>query len=236
MAQWALASTTDADDVHGMPTSSLDLGLSSFHPNYDPASALEANCPMCRTHTAATPDRALDAQLEARYPRTYQERKADKEVARGIRTGSDGGEGVLVLIGNRHQLEADAGDGNAHDWTFFVRVSRPELVDRVVVELHPTFRRHTLVLREAPFEVRRLGWGTFVIQAEIWLKSPWQWMHEGRTEGTRALELEWELDFHGRGRQGRVQGRVRRGGGAADAGDATAGRVLRNRTLPQAPT
>jgi hypothetical protein len=225
MAQWASTSTTS-----NISHSSLDLDLTPFDPNYDPAYDLEANCPMCRTPTTASPDDTLAGQLEARYPITYQERKIEEEVERGVRVGAGGAEGVMVLIGNRHRLERGrTEDANQHDWTFFVRMSRPDLVDRVEVYLHPTFRPPRLTLRRAPFEVRRLGWGTFNIEATIWLKEGWAWVKEGSREKERFLELDWVLDFEGRGRQGRVRGRViRTDAGGEGVGEEQEGRVLRS--------
>jgi hypothetical protein len=130
MAQWADASST-TDIEH----SSADVELENFDPNYDPSYDLEANCPMCRSHTTAAPDMALATQLESKYPTTYAERRVEEEVERGSRVGQDGVEGFMILIGNRHKLVRAAEDDNQHDWTFFVRMSRPELVKEVRIDL-----------------------------------------------------------------------------------------------------
>lgn len=204
MAQWA-----DASSTNQIEHSSLDINLADFDPNYDPSYDLEANCPMCRTHTTASPDRALARQLERKYPVTYAERKVEEEVERGSRIGEDGVEGVMILIGNKHRLIRGADDDNEHDWTFFVRTSRPDLVKEIRVYLHPTFRPPRLTLRNPPYEVRRLGWGTFTIEAEIVLKSPYSWVVDNAGTVQSALELTWELDFEGRGRQGRVRAKVK---------------------------
>ena len=64
-----------------------------------------------------------------------------------------------------------------------------EFIEQVVVHLHPTFRPSTLVLSEpGNFRVRRLGWGFFVVHAEIMLRPEW---------GGRTLALHWLLDFEG---------------------------------------
>ena len=133
MAQWADASSTSQIEV-----SSSDVELAEFDPTYDPAYDLEANCPMCRTHTTAAPDAALAKQLETQYPTTYAERRVEEEIDRGSRVGQDGVEGIMILIGNRHKLVRGAEDANQHDWTFFVRTSRPELVKEVRIELVST--------------------------------------------------------------------------------------------------
>jgi hypothetical protein len=41
----------------------------------------------------------------------------------------------MFLIGNKHKLLRGSEDANQHDWTFFVRASRPELIQEVRVDL-----------------------------------------------------------------------------------------------------
>lgn len=130
MAQWADASSTSQ-----IEHSSLDVELEDFDPTYDPTYDLEAGCPMCRTHTTALPDATLADQLATKYPATYAQRKVEEEIERGSRVGVDGVEGIMILIGNRHKLLRGAEDDNEHDWTFFVRTSRPELVKEVRIDL-----------------------------------------------------------------------------------------------------
>lgn len=138
MAQWA-----DASSTHQIEHTSWDVDLRDFDPNYDPTYDLEANCPMCRTHTTAAPDETLARQLERSYPMTYAERRVEEEVERGSRVGQDGVEGIMILIGNKHRLVKSSGDANQHDWTFFVRTSRPELVEEVRVELVRLFEDYS---------------------------------------------------------------------------------------------
>jgi hypothetical protein len=232
MAQWASASQTVP-----MRPSSLDLDLRDFDPHYDPtedpADDLEARCPMCRTPTIAHPDVALARALDAKYPQTSAERRTEVAAARAPSSG-EGVENVAILIGNRHQLVGGAdGPGNKHDWTFFVRLSRPDLVSHIKVDLHPTFRPPALVLRDPPFEVRRLGWGYFSIAATVVLKEGWEWIGGSEVRGELsdrkgALALAWMLDFDGHGKQGRVRVGVRRVARYADeAADSGADSPLR---------
>ncbi|KAF1850772.1 uncharacterized protein K460DRAFT_361541 [Cucurbitaria berberidis CBS 394.84] len=205
MAQWA-----DASSTNNIEHSSLDINLADFDPNYDPSYDLEANCPMCRTHTTASLDQALARQLERKYPATYAERRVEEEVERGSRIGEGGVEGVMILIGNKHRLIRGSEDANEHDWTFFVRTSRPDIVQEVRIYLHPTFRPPRLTLRNPPYEVRRSGWGWFTSEAEIVLKEPYSWIIDNAGTRQSGLELTWTLDFEGRGRQGRVRTKVKR--------------------------
>jgi hypothetical protein len=130
MAQWA-----DASSTNHIEHSSMDVNLADFDPNYDPTYDLEANCPMCRTRTAAAPDKTLARRLERTYPATYAERRAEEEIDRGVRIGQQGVEGVMILIGNKHRPRRGADDANEHDWTFFVRTSRPDIVQEVRINL-----------------------------------------------------------------------------------------------------
>jgi len=72
-----------------------------------------------------------------------------------------------------------------------------------------------LIVRSPPYEVRRLGWGIFTIYANLILKAGYSWVSseaedtlDGGVKG--KLPLEWELDFIGRGSQGRLRLKVRR--------------------------
>ncbi|KAF9729174.1 hypothetical protein PMIN06_000079 [Paraphaeosphaeria minitans] len=216
MAQWASASQTVP-----MHPSSLDMDMRDFDPDYDPTHDLEARCPMCRTLTTAQADAPLARALEAKYPQAYAERRSEEDAAR-IPVSGEGVENVAILIGNRHALVGGGDEpGNKHDWTFFVRLSRPDLVSHVKVNLHPTFRPPSLILRDLPFEVRRLGWGYFSIRATVVLKEGWEWIGGSEVRGELsdrkgALELGWTLDFGGDGKQGRIRAGVRKIGGYAD--------------------
>ncbi|PZC90909.1 YEATS multi-domain protein [Pyrenophora tritici-repentis] len=220
MAQWADTSSTTR-----IEHSSLDVHLADFDPNYDPTYDLEANCPMCRTHTTAAPDAALAAHLEKEYPVTYAARRVEEAVERGGVVGQDGVEGVMILIGNTHKLVRHAGDANEHDWTFFVRMSRQDIIKEVRVELHPTFPRPRKILRNPPYEIEARGWGTFTIAATIVLKSPYCWLVGDTAQ--EGLDLTWLLDFDGSGKQGRVRAKVRRVEEAVEA--EPGGRRLRLR-------
>ncbi|KAF2025663.1 hypothetical protein EK21DRAFT_10197, partial [Setomelanomma holmii] len=215
MAQWA-----DVSSTNRIEHTSLDVNLTNFDPNYDPMYDLEAGCPMCRTHTTASADNVLAKKLEKKYPTTYAVcREKDRK---GNRARDSPPEGVMILIGNKHRLVRGAEDDNQHDWTFFVRISRPELVQEVRVKLHPTLHPPRLVLRDPPYEVRQLGWGWFTIEAEIVLKEPYSWTIDNSGTRQPGLELSWLLDFEGRGRQGRVRAKVKKSeGDALEADRAT---------------
>ncbi|KAH8664560.1 hypothetical protein BX600DRAFT_512579 [Xylariales sp. PMI_506] len=192
---------------------------------FDAVSDLEARCPMCRTmtRTSANPERA--ARLARSYPRTYAEREAEiaSEGGAGGEYGGEGGSGsrgvqtITVYIGNRHRLLEAAQEGdhaqNRHEWTFFVRPSRTDIVEEIQMHLHPTFRPSSVVRQRSPYQISRVGWGAFAVTAEVVLKPGYAWVSEdardspdGAAKGT--LPLEWMLDFDGFGGKGSM-GRCR---------------------------
>jgi hypothetical protein len=141
--------------------------------------------------------------LEKKYPAAYAERREQElEAKRQRQMGIDGVEKMTIVVGNRHRLtstEPGAVGSNRHDWTFFVKFSKPELVRSVKVRLHPTFRRPEIPLSSQPFEVRRLGWGVFAIRATVELNAPYHWVEDGataRVSRSRSMtSLDWMLQF-----------------------------------------
>ncbi len=66
-----------------------------------------------------------------------------------------------------------------------------------------------------PYEIHRLGWGIFTIYVNVILKAGYSWMSseaEDAPDGGKKgkLPLEWTLDFHGRGSQGRCRLKVKK--------------------------
>lgn len=82
-------------------------------------------------------------------------------------------ETVQLIVGNAHQLVLPTDSSqNAHLWKVFVRQAdnTTTLIDQVEFKLHPTFTPSSVVVRKAPFEVERLGWGTFDVGVHVkWL-------------------------------------------------------------------
>lgn len=80
-----------------------------------------------------------------------------------------------LQYGNRHSL-VNVGS-NGHNWTAFVSLNDDRLdisnyVERVVFQLHPTFKNPTREVTSAPFKLACLGWGTFEIGITVFWK-PW---------------------------------------------------------------
>jgi hypothetical protein len=88
-------------------------------------------------------------------------------------------------------------------------------------------------MRRPPYEVRRLGWGTFTLEAEVVLKEPYSWVLDNTGTRQAGLELTWTLSFEGDGRQGRVRAKVKK---MQETPPADARRILRSgRAATSAP-
>lgn len=126
MAHWADVSVTSQ-----MPIVDVDEEPADFNA----VSGVEARCPMCRTLTSASLDSPRAEQLATKYPRAWQNRHVEEQADRG--KGTSGGEiqTITVYIGNRHVLTQDAEDDNVHEWTFFVKPSRTDIVEEVQIFL-----------------------------------------------------------------------------------------------------
>jgi hypothetical protein len=209
MATWAstsLAAPMTVVDVDSEPVP------------FDAVSDLEARCPMCRTMTSALPDAQRDETLRSKYPHTWTQRQ--REAAAENHTELSGSiQTITVHIGNRHTLVPSRANGlaeNQHEWTFFVKPSRTDIIEEVHIHLHPTFRQNHIVRTRPPYAISRLGWGFFTITASVVLKAGYSWVSEdaldspdGAVKG--SLPLEWTLDFDGfggKGSMGRCQLKV----------------------------
>ncbi|TKA74242.1 hypothetical protein B0A55_05695 [Friedmanniomyces simplex] len=206
MATWA--------DV-SLATSMRIVSVDEKPRDFDSATGLEAKCPLCRTQTSASLDAERSELLQSKYPRTYSERQAEET------EGEAGGESIQTItlnIGNRHALVTPTdGSANMHDWTFFVKPSRTDIIEEVQILLHPTFRPSHIIRSRPPYEIRRLGWGYFTITAAVILRAGYSWVSsdaEPSLEGVQngMLRLEWGLDFArfgGKGAMGRCRLKVR---------------------------
>ncbi|EME46747.1 hypothetical protein DOTSEDRAFT_70667 [Dothistroma septosporum NZE10] len=203
MAHWADISVT---------TQMIIVDVDEEPAAFDAVAGLEAKCPMCRQQTSARLDSTRQGQLNTAYPRTSSTRRIEEEKD----AHEDEIQTMTIYIGNKHQ-QVEAIDANEHDWTFFVRPSRPEMIEEVHIDLHPTFRPPRIIRGRPPYDVRRTGWGSFTITANVILKAGYSWVSgdalnspDGALKG--MLPLEWTLDFSGfcgRGSMGRLKLKIK---------------------------
>ena len=172
----------------------------------DAATGLEARCPMCRTQTSAFDDDARARELEEKYPDLYSERQSQEQEDEG---SQEGVQAITVYLGNSHSTvhPPESQPSNRHQWTFFVRPSRSDIVEEVHIHLHPSFRQNHIIRTRPPYSVQRLGWGYFTILARIILKAGYSWLSndaedspDGAVKG--MLTMEWSLDFESFGGTG----------------------------------
>ncbi|KAH0009053.1 hypothetical protein KCU78_g10928, partial [Aureobasidium melanogenum] len=214
MAHWADVSMT----------SQMTILAPSSSPQIFAGEDTEARCPMCRTPSSATPNPTLANQLSQKYPIAYKSREAEEATEQDPNAGRI--ETLTLCIGNSHKLISPTPESshNVHQWTFFVRPSRTDIISSVEIQLHPTFRPPHIHLSQPPFEIRRKGWGYFVITTHVILKRGWSWVSEDavevpfRGDGAKGkLPLDWTLDFDGfdgKGSMGRCRLKVRKEGRA----------------------
>ncbi|THV76155.1 hypothetical protein D6D29_08544 [Aureobasidium pullulans] len=211
MAHWADVSMT----------SQMTVLAPSSSPSMFSGADTEARCPMCRTPTNATQTSDLAAQLQQKYPIAYPARAAEETTEDDPNNGTI--ETLTLCIGNSHKLISPGPDShNMHEWTFFVRPSRRDIISGVEIQLHPTFRPPTIYCKSAPYEIRRKGWGYFTITVSVDLKKGWSWVSEDAEEvpfrgddAKARLLLDWTLDFaghEGKGSMGRCRLKVRKEG------------------------
>lgn len=134
MAHWADVSAASAH----MTIVPLTAATADAHPMRDAHPGLvEARCPMCRTVTTAARDAARERELRGRYPAGWAEREREEGVGEGGAETAGDVETVTVFVGNTHKLlqDEDEGGGNRHEWTFFLRLSDEQVVEKVQILL-----------------------------------------------------------------------------------------------------
>jgi len=60
---------------------------------------------------------------------------------------------------------------NKHSWNLKLEDGAHKFVDHVTWILHPTFKDPKVRCSEPPYEIRRIGWGTFIVEVKIVLKN-----------------------------------------------------------------
>lgn len=105
---------------------------------------IETGCPMCRTPTTATLDRVREAALQRQYPTSYQARHVEEQTAAEA-DFVDSVETLTLYIGNEHHLirPDHPHSANKHQWKFFVRPSRTDLIEEVQMFLVGTAKEQT---------------------------------------------------------------------------------------------
>jgi len=159
---------------------------------------LQANstqCPMCRLDISefdldtASINKPLRKEIRNKYPEIYKSRK--DEHAEDM---EDQKNKIIkkLIVGNDCK---DEGEG-WKTWTFYILMEDDEniedFIEKLEVNLHPTFNPPKLTYRKPPFEIQRTGWGTFEINFTVYF-----------TELTkkRPVDLSWYLSFRDGGRQ-----------------------------------
>ncbi|CAK69793.1 unnamed protein product (macronuclear) [Paramecium tetraurelia] len=110
---------------------------------------------------------------------------------------------VSVVYGNLYE-KIKNNDKNQHQWTLVVKMDYNKESDRVALknfdinnmiesvtyQLHATFRPSVVTVKQAPFQLQRLGWGTFMIPFLIKFKKEYN---------IPNLTVDHYLSFQGNG-------------------------------------
>jgi len=163
----------------------------------------EQKCPMCRKlftkNFSSKVDFVLDEFLKKNFDADYEKRlklheESMAEDAKKIK--------IRIIYGNTHELVKDPKPSksnretqNKHKWGCYVKIDGDEsnkIIKKVVFGMHPTFGCTEVVVTKAPFEIRRIGWGTFDIPIKVYLdkvKEPVEFTHELSFNGAGVSKI-----------------------------------------------
>ena len=83
---------------------------------------------------------------------------------------------------------------NSHSWDCYVEAIDPNWSDSFINEveftLHPTFHPPKITIKQHPYCIKRIGWGTFEIKMMVKFKD---WIAK------EPIKVEHELSFQGNG-------------------------------------
>mmetsp|Transcript_9508 Transcript_9508/g.8373 ORF Transcript_9508/g.8373 Transcript_9508/m.8373 type:complete len:201 (+) Transcript_9508:107-709(+) len=156
-------------------------------------------CPMCREEFKDDyiPDVDLDFQQKVKENSTEEFEEAaallkENGLWRGNLTS------IKFFFGNKHKtIPATGYEENNHEWAAFVEFTDPELtkrfVSKVEFKLHPTFHPPKVTVNKMPFQIKRIGWGSFEIKFTITWR---QWMKKEPTKYTHMLNFEGDGQRH----------------------------------------
>ncbi|EAS03606.2 YEATS family protein (macronuclear) [Tetrahymena thermophila SB210] len=157
-------------------------------------------CPLCRKEIKNIANLVVDKQKEQylaqQFPTEFAKRLEEAKRQEQLKANS-----VFLIIeyGNSHEYEqnplqsqSNPSKQNQHRWCCFVKLSNLEgkesdYIERVEFKLHETFKQPLVITNKAPFQVSRLGWGTFQIPIKIYWKN---WL-----QIQQPTELNWNLQF-----------------------------------------
>jgi len=148
----------------------------------------QSQCPLCRETLNSSSTRLqvnvlISNLIDTNFPSQIASRR--QEVSQQMQCLLSQKIEKQISIGNTHEIllfnreEAPV----RHKWTFFVRVLGQSqcphatrtltswYIEQVEIFLHPTFSPSHIILRNDPFEITRVGWGTFPITGRIFFAS-----------------------------------------------------------------
>lgn len=163
---------------------------------------IDFKCPMCRENLKKNfnlkIDKTLENQIKNLFAKEYELRS---KMLMEYKKSMENIIKIKILYGNSHELVESPKKSNSHPencnkhrWGAFVKVANEEsqkYIRKVVFGLHPTFGATQLEVKTAPFEIKRIGWGTFDIPIKIYFHYDFKIKE--------PIELDHHLSFNGEG-------------------------------------
>jgi len=133
-------------------------------------------CPMCRLELndfdmdTASVNKVLRKEVREKYPEIYKARRTEH------REDMEDEKNKFIkklIVGNDCETHKKTKDQEWKKWTFYVIMEDEadnigEFVEKIEVNLHPTFQPSKLTFLKPPFEIVRTGWGTFEINFTVY--------------------------------------------------------------------
>jgi len=146
-------------------------------------SASKKVCALCRGNLEGfdieQPNLSLSGELKKSFPNEVEDRFKEEMVDNEDELNKFE---KKIVIGNTHEMVESSFPikQNNHKWGLFIKDMEEDIdlklgklsdyIEKIVVKLHPTFHPHIVTLKKEPFEVNRLGWGTFTINLTFHFK------------------------------------------------------------------
>jgi hypothetical protein len=162
----------------------------------------EFSCPMCRKMINKDCKIVIDIEMENYLKENFAiEYKQRIEQLIKYKNSQKNILKLKIVYGNTHQevtnpkrSRSDKEKTNSHKWSCFVKIENGQTknyIRKVVFGMHPSFGATQIEVKAFPFQITRIGWGTFNIPITI------HWHKNIKIQN--PLVLEYELSFNANG-------------------------------------
>jgi hypothetical protein len=157
---------------------------------------VELKCPMCRSAFNKNFKPKIDIDFESKIKKYHGKEYENRiKMLQELRKKCDFIK-IKLLYGNTHKLienpkksRTSVDTENKHKWCMFVKAydyDSSKVIRKVTFGLHHTFGAKEIEVKSAPFEMIKVGWGSFEIPIKIYFCS---WLK------MKPLEISHDLSF-----------------------------------------